>query len=109
MKTHDISKLPKWAEQEILLLTSNLEYYKNKAKEIKGEKKTDTYLSQGINEPLPLPNNSHVIFVINSSRSITTQQIQVRVVDNGIEISGCDRLVIKPHASNTCRIESKRD
>ena len=108
MKEHKLDNLPEWAKQEIGRLRVEVAYYKSKAQEIKGDKKTNTYISQMMDEPLPLPNNSHIIFVTNPNSSITTGQIQGRIKeDNSIEIYGDKQLNIRLHSSNICHIEQK--
>jgi len=109
-KTYDINKLPKWAKHELQKLRADVVYYKEKAQEIKGEKETNTYISQGIGDLLPLPKDSRIIFVVNPDRSFKTGQIQVAVKeDNVIEIYGNEQLEIKLQASNICYIKSRRD
>ena len=108
MKEYDINKLPKWAKQEIETLRNNVESWKRKAHEIKGDKKTNVYISNFMSDPIPLPNDSSIIFVVNPDRSLKTQQIQVKVVDDMIEVYGCEQLNIKCSASNMCYIKSRR-
>lgn len=105
MKEHNLDKLPKWARQEIETLKSNIAHYKGVAKEIKGDKKTNTYISDHINNPIPLPNDARIIFVTNPERSIETEQMQVRVIGDSIEIYCNEQLKIRLQSSNICLIE----
>lgn len=109
-KIHDIKKLPVWARHELNKLRADVNYYKEKVQEINGDKETNTYIACGMDEPIPLPKDAHIIFVVNPNRSIRTGQIQVTVKENNeIEIYGDKQLNIKLQSSNICNINSRRD
>lgn len=104
----DINKLPKWAKHEIERLESNVAYYKRQADEINGDKDTNTFISNLQDKAIPLPKDSRVIFVTNPDRNIECGQLQVRLVDDEIEIYGSEQLHIRTHASNMCYIKQER-
>jgi len=100
MSKEDLSKLPKWARHEIEKLRANVEWYKEKANQVQGKSETNVFLSNGVDDAIPLPKDSRIIFATDNKKR-QYEQLHVQILDEGIEIHGSDTLKITPHASNT--------
>jgi len=104
MENDKFFKLPKYAQNEINKLRNDVEYYKKKVNQIEGKEETNVYLTEGrIDNARPLPKNSQVMFVIKPEEKLY-QQIEVRIREGRLEVSGYRTLRIEPRASNVIHI-----
>jgi hypothetical protein len=105
MSTHDITKLPKWAQSRIKVLEHDLATYKRRfQRTVDGD--TEVFLRAGaFEDDIPLPPKSHVLFKLGGDR-----EIEVRVEQN--DDAGFDalyvyafgfstRLLFAPRSTNT--------
>ncbi len=103
----DINKLPKWAKFKIEKLEGDLSYYKDIYKEIKGEKKTNVFIDNGIDSPIPLPNNTKIIFSIGEDRIVVGHRYKEPLRLDAMSLYGS--LMIVPRASNVALFSVVRD
>ncbi len=108
MKKHDISKLPKWAEQEINSLRANVEYWKGMVTSCeKGE--TNIYAEVahvGEAAPIYLPDRTSIYFRFGKHSHINVWMRDGWITVNGSIGSG---ILVKPDASNQIMIRPERE
>ena len=107
MLKENISKLPKWAQIKIRCLESNVSYYKKQVEEIKGEKETNIYIRDGIQELRPLSKNSTIEYVLDKQKG-HSGKIHISLSSDTLEIYGGSSIIVKPEASNHIKLQLGR-
>jgi len=104
----DISKLPKWAQDEITSLTNKVEFLQERLKEVTGVKDTNTFIMDGINK-IPLPKNSVIDFRVGDKQQ---NKVSVYIRREGVIDINTDArdgsMVIMPRAANSFYIDFKK-
>jgi hypothetical protein len=104
----DISKLPKWAQDEITSLTDRVEVLKGKLEYVTGLSDTNTFIMDGINK-IPLPKNSVIDFRIGDNQQ---NKVSVYIRKEGVIDINTDArdgsMVIMPRAANSFYIDFKK-
>lgn len=95
--------LPKWAQQEITRLKSEIKGYKRQADQVLGKESTDVYITD-LQDLKPLPQKSTIVFTFGKE---WYEKITVRKVGDTIDISA-DGLTVFPVASNRVNIKLGR-
>ena len=100
----DISKLPKWAQAELLRLESDVDYWKARATE--GPEDSDTFIHSYL-DPTPIGKGPIVRFQLTGDDQFR-DAIQVRRDGDAIYVSGGDTLQVEPRASNVVKVRNVR-
>lgn len=95
----DLSKLPKWARQEIERLRADLAYTQEKLSA--GPADSDTFADPYSNAPRPLGCGTAIEFRFGNDWS---QKFQARLIGDKLQINAGNTLVVFPHASNVVSI-----
>lgn len=93
---NDITKLPKWAQTEIERLQADLDYYREKLRQV-GDGDTEVWVrSHAIGEHEPLPRGTHIIFKLPNGGT------EVSAVGETLELYGRSggSLAVLPRSSN---------
>lgn len=103
--TEAFMRLPKWAQAFIEKQRVDLEYYRDKLREVIGEAgNTNVLLPNytGIMKDQSLPNNTSVRFMISNPRRLNDPgYIEIRhEEDGGLNIHGSHSVQIEPGSSN---------
>lgn len=99
---HDVSKLPKWAQQEIDRLKRDLT---DALDEIAaGPEDSDTFANPYSNAPRPLGKEPTIEFVLDNSDMFRTRVVRVRKDGDRLYVNGGDLLTIYPRSSNSLEI-----
>lgn len=111
MAKNDATKLPKWAQEELVSLRRQVaddrHYWKNKALEAASVATSNTQLVTHYGEePRALPNNTAVRFVLGDASE--REWVEVVIRDGKLHVMGGDCLQVLPVASNVVQILSKR-
>lgn len=99
---NDISKLPKWAQDQINWRNNEIKRLKQEMQQLLGAEVTNITYREGIRNDIPLPADKTISFyptVFDRER-----RIDVRIDQEGIYIMTQRRMIIQPEASNTARI-----
>ncbi len=78
MRKHDVTTLPKWAQDRMGVLERDIEHYKAVAYET-NQGDTDIYIRRGLDERYYLPRYSKVTFVIDEDKG---ERISVGITDS---------------------------
>jgi hypothetical protein len=99
MTQDKLSKLPKWAQDEINQRQAKIEYLEQMLSEFNGKTETNTFIRHLLISN-PLPNNSDVEFYIGKNK------LSVRVDGDCIAIrsNSNNDMLIMPRASNSFNI-----
>ena len=98
----DVTKLPKWAQQEISRLTANEKYWQNKAMEM--ETGDTNVFQQDLMDRRPMMRDSTIIFVTDDTEfQIGFRGGELQVMTLGSK--GKDRLAVRPQSSNVIVLE----
>ena len=104
--SQDITKLPKWAQNEIHRLAANAEHYKKAAMEMDiGESNVYQRDYGGFpdNDRRAMKRDSHILFVTENA------EFDVGFRDGVLEVTSTgrlsDRLIVRPISSNVVAIE----
>jgi len=99
---NDVSKLPKWAQDQINWRNSEIERLKGQIQQLLGGPEETNITYRELSEDLPLPANKTISFY---PRGLDKERrIDVRIERVGITITTQRRLIIHPEASNSIRI-----
>lgn len=102
--TEDISKLPKWAQQKIIALESQVAVYKEQVDQFLGSEATFTSLSLGfLNDDRPIPDESEIRFRL-SGKKYSCIEVSRDLSGNQIRIMGDRGLTVQPVASNVITV-----
>lgn len=103
VKDHDVSKLPKWARQEIERLTRDVEHLS--AKLSAGPENSNTFADPYSDSKRPLGLDTAVEFVLDQKRwDGRGSRIRVALQDGVLNVNGDDQLLVMPRAANTLLI-----
>ncbi len=97
----EINKLPKWAQNRINKIQSDIKYYSDKADEVAGEKETNVFINRYPN-PLPLPKDSDIKFQFKEG--VITCKIKNGCLDIHANVYNV-RLAILPQVTNAITIK----
>lgn len=106
---NDITKLPKWAQEEIKFLQMKVEALTDKVNELSnvnaGVEETNTFILDGLNAK-PLPKNSHIEFRLKDKYGNLENKVSVYIRrDGNIDINAVSKdgstFVVMPRASNS--------
>lgn len=100
--SHDISRLPKWAQSRIEVLELNVEHWKGKA--LAGPDDSDTFLGGGLDGRKPLGTRPTVEFFTGPGRGYQ-ERITARLQENGLLYVTADGMIVRPQASNVITVE----
>ena len=100
----DRSRLPKWAQAELLRLESDVDYWKARASA--GPEDSDTFIHQW-EHPTPLGHGPVIRFQLTGDDQFR-DGIQVRRSGDAILVHGGDTLQVEPQASNALKIRNVR-
>ena len=98
----DVTKLPKWAQNEISRLTADLKHYKDAAMEM--ETGDTNVFQQDILDRRPMKRDSSIIFVTDDTEfqiGFRSGELQVMTLGRGKK----DRLAVRPQSSNVIVLE----
>lgn len=98
----DISKLPKWAQNEIERLQHNLDSAHKRL--AAGPEDSDTFADPYYDTPRPLGCGTAIEFRVGPDWN---QKFQARLIGEKLQIHGGDTIVVLPHASNVVSLELK--
>lgn len=94
----EINKLPKWAQNRLNNIEKDIQYWKDKAMEVSGEKETNVYIDHyPPNQTQNLPADSRITFKLEDG------EINIQHKDNSLEIhsnSYNKSLAITPSVTN---------
>lgn len=97
----EINKLPKWAQQRINTLQSNVEYYKSQVDQITGKEKTKVSIDRFDKDPSFLPKNSRIKYILKEGEiTITHQKNTLEVHAKAYNAD----LAIRPVVNNVLKI-----
>lgn len=104
----DITKLPKWAQEEISKLESDVKYWQTKYKTFDGQMKTRIQVDGRFNKDTDtyLPEHSTVSFKLKED-DVPFRAIDVTIVKGVLRIYA-DDMVVLPVASNSIYIKQAR-
>jgi hypothetical protein len=106
IEERDLTKLPKWARQEIERLQRDLEYAHERLEA--GPDDSRVFAEPYSDHPRPLGHDAHIAFVPEGGGSIIGDGFKVSIVADGIEVYGGDSLSIYPRSSNVVLIKRER-
>ena len=101
IEERDLTKLPKWASQEIERLQSNLAYVHGLLEA--GPEDSRVFAEPYSDHPRPLGKDAHIEF-----RPTPDTKLKVAIEKDGIEVYGGDSLMVYPRSSNVVRIKMER-
>lgn len=96
-KERDVSKLPKWAQQELEMLRKNLAYWQKRA--LAGPDDSNTVLEPYAKGGRPLGTDVTVRFLLPNG------WIDARTEDGRVLVRSSHQLVTLPHVTNTIYLE----
>lgn len=102
MEKQNFEKLPKWVQNKISQLNSEINYLNNKLSQFAGEKETNTFIRDGL-DLKPLPKNSIIEFKTGDRLS---NKVSAYISDNGFIYISSDssigeKMIMLPRASNS--------
>ena len=106
MTQEQLSKLPKWAKDEINRLTIDNSSLKNKLEQFEGKQETNVFISDGIDKK-PLPLNASIDFCLGERN---LNRVSVYITRSGqVNIQTDSRsgkeMVLVPQAANSFNIK----
>ena len=106
--TGDITKLPKWAQQEIKRLNQDLAYYRSKLQV--GPDDSNTFADPYSDARRPLGHDTTIEFVLTNGHKIRARldRNSVNGLYDRLYVSGDDGIAVFPNASNSVEIQSIR-
>lgn len=106
MSAGDVTKLPKWAQQEIEQLSGSVEHHKRRLRESipQGEGASDTIVYMGYGEEhVGLPNGTPIRFQTDAG------VVEVRAKGDHVEIhANGGSIALFPHVSNVVKVKVVR-
>ncbi len=105
----DITKLPKWAQQELNKANNAAIYWKGQYLSITGEKETSIKIHGNLgleNADSYLPSGSNISFKLKKDDR-ATRAIDISIVQETLRIYG-DDMVVLPRSSNSIYIKQFR-
>jgi hypothetical protein len=104
----DISKLPKWAQQEITRLRGSVEHWQRVASV--GPDESNTFADPYSDAPRPLGAGTTIEFVMTTGRkiSVALERSSVSGMYDRLYINGDDSIAVFPSAANACSIQVLR-
>jgi hypothetical protein len=103
MAEHDLSKLPKWAQQEISRLRANEKHLRRRIEA--GPEDSNVFAEPYSDSPTPLGKDTTIEFRFGDGWH---QKFKVDLVGEYLEIYGGNTLQVEPQASNVVRIRPKQ-
>lgn len=100
---HNITKLPKWAQNEIQRLTRDLEDARSQLRA--GPEDSDTFADPYSSAPRPLGKGPTIDFVFGEHWG---EQFQARLEGKVLRVNGGNSIAVLPRASNLVEIEIVR-
>ncbi len=105
-EVRDESKLPQWAQTELVRLRANVNHWKQKADAVAGEIPSNVHLIEGM-EKKPLPPQSVVRFLLSN---LEADQVTCRVRNGRLDLSSGDYpMMILPRCANGIHIVLNKD
>lgn len=109
----DIKKLPKWAQFDLLwenqykieVLERNLQNVRAELRQIYGTEETNISFSKSIGEEFNLPKNARITFKLKPARRYWIDCLITN--EESLRVTGENRILIYPMASNTIFIDPK--
>lgn len=102
--TRDVTKLPKWAQDEIARLTGNVAYWKQKAEA--GPENADTFVDSHFDSPgKPLGQSPRISFRLDPEDWQET--IEVYREGDGVVVRSPLCINVQPQSGNVCRVETR--
>ncbi len=98
----EIKKLPKWAQQKIRVLISNLTRKTQELEEMFGTKETNIFMGRYHNTK-PLIKDSIITFKLSPNEA---DNIDCQIDGNKLRISGYLALMVIPEASNVIKVRA---
>lgn len=97
----DISKLPKWAQSELIALRSNMKYLQKQINEIETHSGDMHWRSLiDFNTKHGIPNDAEVVVKIPGG------ELHISIIDDYLKISSIyTSLIVQPQASNVIRLK----
>lgn len=111
MKQHDVTKLPKWAQDRMRVLERDIDHYKQVAYDT-GHGDTDIYIRRGLDERYYLPRYSKITFVIDEDKGerITVGKTESWAFGQSVQImaeGASSTLLSHPQSGNVMIVTNK--
>lgn len=106
----DLSRLPKWAQQEIAALQRQLAEAQRRADQARldsGPADSNTLIDPYDDVPIRLGVDVPVRFILQATdtRRLNDHWVEVRVHENGLQLMAGRQLVFVPRVTNVTRVE----
>ena len=108
MRSGDVTKLPKWAQQEIERLERDVEHFQ--ATLSVGPDDSNTFADPYSSAPRPLGHGTTIEFVMTDGTRIRVraERNSVSGAYDRIDVNGGDTIAVLPRAANSVEIQVQR-